>query len=292
MPVKNGKGNGAALQEQAPMASPPSRMGEKAKDPCCCAGSHCGEFGRKLLMTFVGILLVYIIVYLGVLMRNNLKEYDYIGHMAKTERMINVGAQGKVTVKPDIAKVTMGMTNKAATVAEAQKQNTEVMNKLLDRVKAIGIATEDIQTTNYNIYPSYNWTEENGSVIDGYEVNQNVSIKVRDLSKANEVLGLAAEVGATNAGGLEFTVDDRDTYLAQARENALKKIAEKVKALSSSLGVRMTEVVSYNEYEVDQSGYMKDAMYGLGSASPSAAPTLESGTTEVLMQVDVTFAIK
>ena len=225
MPVKNGKGTGVAPVQPTPMSPPPSRMGDtKTKDSCCGHTSHMGDFAHKLLMTFVGILLVYVIVYLGVLMRNKLKEYEFIGHMSKTERMINVGAQGKVTVKPDIAKVTMGMTNKAATVAEAQKQNTDVMNKLIERVKAVGIAAEDIQTINYNIYPSYNWTEEDGSVIDGYEVSQNVSIKVRDLSKANDILGLAAEVGATNAGGLEFTVDDKDVYLAQAREEALKKV--------------------------------------------------------------------
>ncbi|MBI4427002.1 MAG: SIMPL domain-containing protein [Candidatus Magasanikbacteria bacterium] len=258
----------------------------------CCGEKHCchGGFAKKLMITLLGILLVYIIVLVGTIIRNNLAKYDAIGQADKMERMITVEADGKVTAKPDIAVTTMGMKVKAKTVLEAQQRNTEVMNKLITKLKELGIAGDDIKTVNYNVYPEYDY-KDGSNVLIGYSVDQNVTVKIRDLSKADRVLALAGELGLSEVGGLSFTIDDNDVYLAQARQKALEKVAEKARALSQMLGVRVTGVVSYSEYEADGKGVYYKAMdeYGTGGA---AAPTIESGSMDVEMHVSVTLGIK
>jgi len=263
-------------------------------DKCDCGGGcKCGGFGRKIIITLVGILLVYVIVLVGSMVRNNLQKFNFIGKADRMERTITVQGLGKVTAKPDIAVTTMGMIANAATVAEAQQKNTDTMNKLIEKLKALGIDSKDIQTTNYNIYPQYNYTQDKGQELRGYEVNQSVTVKIRDLSKANNVLALAGEVGANSVGGLQFTIDDDDVYKAEARRLALQEVAEKSKALTSMLGVRVVGIVAYSEY--DGGGgpiYMKSMAGEIGGGGSVPAPTIESGSMDVTMNVSLTLEIE
>lgn len=291
-----------SASSEAPIAasstSSRSRSASSDKHDCClpkdcgskmrCSFAH--DFGKKLLMTLAGILLVYTIFFLGTLIQNNIKKHRYIGMGERQERTMVLEAQGKVTAAPNIAMTTMGMTAEAATVAEAQQKNTEVMNSLIEKLKALGIYAEDIQTTNYNVYPRYDYTEEDGRVLKGYEVIQNVSVKIRDIAKANQVIALAGEVGATNVGGLEFTIDERDVYVAQARQEAMKQLNEKVASVKHLLGVNVVDVVSYEEFEVQPGA---GPVYFRGEAGLGGADVqIPSGSMDVTLGVRATVAIQ
>lgn len=246
-----------------------------------------------MLWALAGILLVYGIVLLGTLIRNNIKKYDYIGVAERTQRTITVEADGKAVMSPNIAVTTIGMDIEAKTVAEAQTKNTTVINSLLTKIQALGVEKKDIQTANYDIYPQYDY-KDGTQVLRGYRVSQNVTVKIRDLVKANSVIALAGEVGATNVSGLRFTVDDRDVYKDLAREAALAKVNEKVAALEKALNVQVKSVISYNEYEntgAQNFGYDKMIATGMGG-TPEAAPSIEAGTTDVNMHVTLVFEIR
>jgi len=247
----------------------------------------------KIFLTLIGVFLVYGIVFVGTLIRNNIRSYEHIGEADKPERLITIEAEGKVTATPDIATVTMGLSKQGTTVAEAQEQNTTIMNTLIERLTALGIAKEDIQTTNYNVYPQYNYTEEEGQVITGYNVSQNVTVKIRNVDISSQVLALSGELGLNQIGGLQFSIDDTDVYIAQAREEALKKVKEKAGLLSSQLGVNIVSVVSYNEYNRED-GYPPYAAYSEydSLARGGSVPSVEEGSTDIILNVSVTFEIK
>ncbi len=272
MPVKSSNGNGKS-----------------------CSAWHapfCSDFAGKIFATLMAILVVYAIVLVGTMIRNNLQKYDYIGQSDRQERTITIQAEGKVTAKPDIAETSIGMLSNGKTVAEAQEANTKVMNTLIEKLKALGIKEDDIQTANYNISPQYNYTDQRGRELLGYEVSQSVTIKIRDLTKANQALALAGEVGANSVGGLQFTIDDREVYKEQAREKALEKVAAKAQTLGKSLGVRFVKVVSYDEFEGGGGGpipYAAKAMESVGGPTP---PTVEAGSLDVVMNVGVVFEIR
>lgn len=300
MPVKKSFARPLMEEPMAPMM--PSLSTPESEHPmsCCKYGKcerhgWCGWAGKKLLATFFGILVVYLIVFFGVLIRNEVRKYDFIGQAGKSERTIRVEAEGKVSVKPDIAMTTMGVTTESPTVAEAQQKNTEVVNKLIARIKELGIDAADIQTQDYSVYPAYNYPSDGSKPeLRGYTISQNVAIKIRDLAKANQVLALAGEVGATNVSGLQFTIDDKNAYLAAARTDALKKVNEKAQALSTMLGLNLASIVSYDEYEASGNQFMGAKMYdmGMGGSEAMPAPQIEAGTNDVILRVGVTFELK
>jgi len=257
-----------------------------SKSSCCCNG-----FGKKLLLTLVGILLVYGIFFLGTLIRNNAKKYFYIGRADSSERSLVVSGYGKVSGNNDIAVTTIGYSNTDKEVAKAQTDNKKVMDKVMNELKALGVVEKDLQS-NYTIYPDYNYTQDRGQQLIGYRVSNQLTVKIRDLSKIPQILGLAGKYGATEVGGLSFTIDDPENLKADARNKALVDAKNKAAYLSSKLGVVLGEVVSYNEYEAGASDYypMK-AMSSMGAEGGGAPESVASGSRDVIMNVNIVYEI-
>lgn len=259
--------------------------GESHDQPCCRGGKFHDNFGQKILMTLVGVLIVYLTFYIGTLMRNNIKKYDTIGQAAQNERTITINGTGKVTVKNDVAVTTIGYTNSAPEVGRAQADNTKVMNPVLDELKNLGIAANDIQS-DFSINPQYDYTDK-GSVFKGYRVTNSVTVKIRDLSKISAVLALPSKFGVNTVSGLSFTVDNLENQKGLARQRALLDAKRNALRLSVVLGVQVGEVVNYSDFESSSGApipYMAKAM-------DSAAPQVSSGSQDVMMNVSVTYKI-
>ena len=162
------------LVPDAPMYNPPSPL------------HHISEHGRRIFLTLLGILLVYIIVWFATLIRNNLQEFYFIGQAGKMEHTISVNASQKIIAKPDVATLTIGMNSHGSSVAAAQAENTAVMNDLIEKLKDLGVEEDSIQTTNYNIYPRYKY-DDGEQIADGYDVNQGIKVTCGDTKKASKI---------------------------------------------------------------------------------------------------------
>ena len=243
-------------------------------------------------MALLGILLVYGIFYTGTLIRNNIKQYDYIGKADRMERVITVNGTGEVNGNNDIAMTTIGYSNTDKDVAKAQLANKKVMDQIMNALKGLGVADKDMQT-NYSIYPEYNYTQDRGQQLIGYRVSNQVAVKIRDLTKIPEILGLAGQYGATEVAGLSFTIDEPEILKSQARDKALADAKLKAAVLANALNVRLGSVVSFNEYETGGDYYpMSAKSYGAGMGVGGGAPeAVAGGSKDVTMSVSVTYEI-
>ncbi len=265
----------------------PSRVDDRG---CNCTWWG-GEFAKKIFLTFLGVLLVYAIFFLGTVIRNNLKKYDTIGMSPKMERTIMVTGVGKAIGSNDIALTTIGYSNTDKDVAKAQATNKAVMDKVMDDLKKMGVEDKDMQS-NYTIYPDYTYTQDKGQVLNGYRVTNQLTVKIRDLSKISDVLGLAGKYGANEVGGLSFTIDDPENLKSVAREKGLNDAKAKAEYLAKSLGMRLGSVVNFNEY-APESGimpYYKDAL-NLGAEGGGGPASVAAGTRDVTVNVNVTYEI-
>jgi uncharacterized protein YggE len=193
----------------------------------------------------------------------------------------------------------------AQTVAAAQTAATKQTNDALAALKAEGIADADVKTLGYNVNPQYasNGTQNcppgimcpmvvtNSNTITGYQVSQTVQVKVRDTSKAGDVLQKLGTLNVQNISGPQFMVDDDTAVTDAARANAIADARTKAETLAKELHVRLGNVVSYNE----NGGYNPSPVYSAlskGAATDAAAPSLPTGTNETDVTVSVTYEIK
>ncbi len=249
------------------------------------------DFVKKIMMTLAGVLLAYLIFYVGTLIHNSMRAYEFIGQADRMERTITVSGYGKVTGSNDIAMTTIGYSFVDKDVKKAQTETTKVMNQVMGDLKKMNIADQDLQS-DFSIYPEYNYSPDKGQELKGYRVTQNVTIKIRDLSKITDVLGLAGKYGANQVNGLSFTIDDKEALKTQAREKALADAKLKAIRLGASLGVRVVSVVSYNEYESGGSPMLLKANYMSSDAGSVPAPeSIAAGSNDVIMNVNVVYEI-
>lgn len=250
-----------------------------------------GMHGMRHRKPMFKLLALVAAIYLILLSRNVVKQYQYIGRSEAQRDTIAISAEGKVTALPDIASISIGVMTEKKTVAEAQKENTTKMNAIIAKIKEFGVASEDIKTTNYSIYPQYDWVD-NRQVERGFQVTQNVEVKVRDLSKIGDVLAAVGELGANQVGGVNFTIDDPEELRQQARLKGLEMAKKKAQALADAAGVKLGKVVGFSENEGYVPGpiyYAKDAAMGLGGGG--ASPSIESGSQDVVVNVSVIYEI-
>lgn len=279
MPIKKTT-NGIKAEATKPLLSPTAST---AKFKCCC-----GEFGKKIIVTLVGILLVYVIFYLGTLINNNIKKYSYIGKADRTTQTITVSGYGKVVGSNDIAITTIGYSNTDKDVSKAQAANKKVMDAVLADLKILGIDEKDLKS-NYTIYPEYTYNSSNAREFSGYKVSNQVTVKVRNLSNIQNVLALAGKYGANQISSLNFTIDDDENLKSQARTKALADAKKKAAVIASSLGVRLVGVNNYSEYEAKA---YADYSYGEGVGGGGSAPQVSAGSNTVEMNVSVTYEVK
>jgi uncharacterized protein YggE len=276
------------------MALPSGNKPESTEKSYSWKGYNFHEhFGGKLMITFLGILLVYGIFFVGTLIRNNIKSYQYIGKAPRMQGTVTVSGVGKVNGSNDIAVTTLGYSNVNKDVAKAQAENKKVMDQISAELKKMGVADKDMQS-NYSIYPEYNYTQEKGQTLNGYRVTNSITVKIRDLSKISNILSLAGKYGATEVSGLNFTIDDLENLKSQARDKALTDVKEKANKLGEAIGMRLGGVISYNEYEMSPdmyNGQMFKEGSGFGGGYGGGPGTVSSGSKDVIMNVNVTYEV-
>src|SRR3989344_4104341 len=113
----------------------------------------------------------------------------------------SVTGEGKADIKPDFGTLRVGVTANAQTVEAAQSQMNTSINKVTDALKNAGIASDDIQTENYNVNPNYDYTSGTQK-ITGYNANTNLVIKIRDINKAKKKASRAAQAAGFSLGKL------------------------------------------------------------------------------------------
>ncbi|MDA1208779.1 MAG: SIMPL domain-containing protein [bacterium] len=208
--------------------------------------------------------------------------------------VISVQGQGKIQAVPDIALLNFGVqTGRQKSAQAAMEMLGKRMTAAFDALKELGIEEKDIMTQSLNLNPAYDWNE--GKRIDrGFEANQNLQVKVRDLDKITTVLDVAVRMGANQVGGVSFTIDDMDELREEAREMAIADAQKKAKDLAHDLGQTLGRFRGFNEgggynepYPMMRMESMAMDAKGIGGGTPVPA-----GEQEIVVNVNLMYEVK
>lgn len=199
----------------------------------------------------------------------------------------NVSGEGKVFVKPDTAYVTVGIQAEGNTVNQAQDQINQVINKVSQGIKDLGVSSDDIQTTNYDISPKYDFTSGRQRV-NGYQANTNLRIKVKDTEKINQVIDAATANGANQVNGVSFEVADKAKAENEAREKAVVEAKKKAEAAASIAGFKLGRIINYSE---DFGGPISPSIRSV-TLDTKEATQVEPGTSEIKVNVTLSYELR
>ncbi|KPJ53467.1 MAG: hypothetical protein AMJ37_01390 [Dehalococcoidia bacterium DG_18] len=204
-----------------------------------------------------------------------------------------VTGQGKVSVVPDVAILSLGVEAQATTVEEAMDKAAVAMDRVMATLRASGVAEKDIKTQWFNIYPVRRWTDDGREVLLGYRVTNMVTVKVRDVEATGRIIDAVAKAGRDfiRIQGVSFTVDDTSQYYTEARAEAVADAVAKAQQLADLAGVQLGKPF----YISEGGGYTPIYMdYGLMAFEGGNVPTtpISPGETEITLTVQMAFAIQ
>lgn len=206
---------------------------------------------------------------------------------------ISVSGEGRVSVAPDMALLSVGASTKEDTVAAANSAVQAAMDRLLSSLKADGIVEKDIQTSQFSISPEYDY-QLNEPRLTGYRVTHMLQVKVRDIDRAGEVIDDAVEAAGdlVQVGSISLTVDDTSAMAKQARELAMADAKAKAEELARLADVELGKPISISEssYTPGPPVYY-GAGYGAEAALTADRTTISTGELEVVVRVQIIYGI-
>lgn len=209
---------------------------------------------------------------------------------------IAVGGTGIALVKPDVVRLEVGLELRAATVTDAQKQAADKAQQITDALKKAGIKEEDIKTVDYSIRPNYTYRNNEAPVLNGYIVTNRLSVTIRDVKKAGEVIDAAGSAGATLISSIQFTLENNAEALKQARNAAMDDARKKADQLAAAGKVNVGSVVRIVDLSQNVGPMPVNVAPERSIAPPAAAPalqtTIQNGQFQVIVNVQVTYSIK
>jgi uncharacterized protein YggE len=206
---------------------------------------------------------------------------------------ISVSGTGEVTGEPDTLTIDLGVSVLAETVAEATTRASERADALIEALSSGGVAGEDITTTNYSIFPEYDFRGEQQRLI-GYRVNNTVRAKIHDIGTAGELIDTAVAAAGDEAtvSGLSFSIEDDAELVEAARTAAWEDARAKAEQLASLSGQTLGRVVAITETMTSTPPpipYFEE--FAAGDAARAATP-IEPGVSTVTIMLQVDFALE
>ncbi|MEO7654962.1 MAG: SIMPL domain-containing protein [Sphingomicrobium sp.] len=160
---------------------------------------------------------------------------------------LDISATGEVTRVPDVAIITAGVVTRATTARSALQQAANRMARVRAALTKAGVADRDIQTTNINLNPDYAYENNRPPRLTGYNANNQLTVRFRDIANAGEILDALVAEGANSINGPTLTIDKPEAALDEARARAIATGRARAEFFARSLGLRVVRVVSVSE---------------------------------------------
>ena len=203
--------------------------------------------------------------------------------------LVELSVTETVKAKPDLAEVSAGVTTQAPTAVAAMQANAKAMDAVVQRIKALGIAPEDIQTTGINLGAQYDYDQSTQrQVFRGYQASNRVSVTLRKIDRTGAVLDALVAAGATDIGGPNFSIDNDTSSRAQARKAAFDKAQAQASEYARWAGYSGVRLLSISE-AVNPGRPMPYAEARVAMAADMKQTPVEPGLVGTAVTISVTF---
>jgi uncharacterized protein YggE len=163
-------------------------------------------------------------------------------------RSVSVGGEAEVSVKPDRARLRLGVTQLDTELRKAETEVNRVVKAYVAEARSLGVAEAQIATTGISIQPEYVWDEPTrNNRLAGYRVSRDIELQVRDLDKLGSLVLAATQSGVNQVQSPQLESSKADELQRQALTQAAKNAQAKAKLLADTLGVKLGAIRSLSE---------------------------------------------
>ena len=225
--------------------------------------------------------------------------YEWLKKYDPSEQTISVSGTATASSNPDTLVIVLGVESEAKTANESLSQNSNSLNSVISSLTNSGLSEDDIQTSNFSIYPMYDSIKDfNGNwqqVLTGYRVSNILSIQTDKIDSAGDIIDAAVSSGANRVDNVSFQLSDErsqkigDNLIADAITDATQKAEKALVPLKQKI-VGVKSVVIHDNVVSYYDSPMRASFDGFAESSMKSAPIM-SGDEEISTNVSVVFYI-
>lgn len=205
--------------------------------------------------------------------------------------VLEVVAEGTSRRTPDVATIQAGVVTQAATAAEAMRDNSARLTRVLAAVRKAGVAERDIQTASVSLSPQYRYEQNQPPVITGYQASNQLSIRFRDIAQSGAILDALVREGANNIAGPELGIDKPEAALDEARRDAIATARARAALYAQAAGLRVERILSISESGATMPP-PRPIAFARAQAADAAPTQIVAGERELGISVTVRFLLK
>ena len=204
---------------------------------------------------------------------------------------IIVSGSGTASAEPDLAQINLGVQVLSPSVGEALNTANTSLESVLQVLGNYDVDEKDTQTRYFNINTQYDYRNDGNPVVVGYQVTNELSVKVRNLDSLGEMITDVVNAGGdpVRVNGINFAIEDtaalEDEALALAIEDA-KARGERMAELS---GVTLGDLISISQAGTGASPVSNLAFAEMARSAPTS---IRTGDLEITVNIQALYAIK
>jgi hypothetical protein len=195
---------------------------------------------------------------------------------------LTVTGTAGVEVRPDLARIHLGVQAEAATAAEALAALETRLAAVTGALRTAGLADRDLRTAHLSVGQRHSPS----GVPDGYTASAGTLAAVRNPTRVGVVLDAAVAAGATRVDGLSMEVGDTSAAYARALTLAVDDARAKAAGLALAAGLTLGEITAIAEG--DAAG--GPPVHPMAEMRMATAVPVEPGGHTVTATVTVRFA--
>lgn len=162
-------------------------------------------------------------------------------------RTVSVTGNGEISATPDLARVSLGVEARKATLAEARAEVTATVDRLLALTRSLKVDPKLVNATRLQVQPMYEWDEKTRKQnLTGYLVSRQVEVELRDLDQLGVLLEKAVDAGANQVGDAQLDSTRRKALEREAMGKAVEDARLNAEALATAAGAKVGAVRNLN----------------------------------------------
>lgn len=255
------------------------------------------KHSKQIITAMIAVLVVS--VTMGAISATPNATAQEVTPFPSREKVISVTGTATSSVEPDLANISFGVEIQEKTAKDALTANSELMSKVIDSIKQVGITDSEISTSQFNIYPVYDSYQEQGTgrytqELVGYRVSNIINVKTEKLDSVASIIDSAVSAGVNRVDSVFFSLSPevysklKDDLLEKAILNAKSKAEKALSPLDYNIiGVKE---ISLSEFSMPYPMPMYDMAYGAMEKSSVQTPIFSSDQ-DVSTSANVVFLI-
>lgn len=188
---------------------------------------------------------------------------------------IDATGSGQVRIPPERALVVLSVETRGPSAAAISAANARIQTRVLDTLRALGIAGTDVATQAFNVSPDWA-VGPAGRRQSGHVARNSIRVTISQLDRIGTVIDAALARGATGVGGVSFSSSKSDSAHREALAEAARNARADADALARAFGGSLGELL---ESSTSASGRPAMMMRAAAASMSDATPITPSDIT-------------